>query len=126
MGDTRISNYTKVRGLVSKGITSPSVVISKVPDIKNWRTARKYIKQAAEELLGTYDVISRENEYLSMVESLRKIKGDLITKMEEEKNPNQYFGILKYLIKIDEQFIKLTNLSNADPSPKDFRLNILD
>ena len=121
MGDSRISNYTKVRELVSKGMTSPSIVISKVPDIKNWRTARKYIKQATEELLATYDEISKPREYIAMTESLKRLKSTLISKLEEEKNLNQYFGILKYIMKLDEQLIKLCGFSNYDPASKNHR-----
>jgi len=121
MGDTRISNYTKVRELVAKGITSPSIVVTKVPDIKNWRTARKYIKQAAEELLDTYDEISKPREYVAMTESLKRLKSTLISKLEEEKNPNQYLGILKYVIKLDEQLIKLCGFSGYTPCSKSLR-----
>lgn len=118
MGDTRINNYTKVRDLVSQGITSPSIILSKIPEIKNWRTARKYIKEATEELLDTFDVISREAEYLAMVESLRGLKSDLITKMGGEKSLNQYLGILKYVMKTNEQLVKLTNLHKVSIGSK--------
>jgi hypothetical protein len=56
-----------------------------------------------------------------MTESLKRLKSTLISKLEEEKNLNQYFGILKYIMKLDEQLIKLCGFSNYAPASKNHR-----
>jgi hypothetical protein len=123
MGD-RIKTYQKVKELVLKGIASPSAILSQVPNVKNWRTAKKYIKNAINELSDSSKFITQEEEYLIMIESLKSLKANLLIRMENKSNINQYLGTLKYLIKINEQLSKLMRLEDGKPIDLDFNLSI--
>jgi hypothetical protein len=124
MGDSRIKNYTKVKGLVLKGITSPSTIMSQVSGVKNWRTAQNYIREAVKELEDSSNTINKAEEYLVMVESLKGLKSDLVIKMESKTNLNHYLGFLKYIIKIDEQLIKLMDIGTTQPKDNCFEIRM--
>jgi|GEM_PF-3994441 len=124
MRDSRIKNYAKVKELVLKGITSPSTVLSQVTSIKNWRTAQNYIREAIKELEDSSKTINKAEEYLVMVESLKRLKSDLMIKMESKTNINHYLSALKYVIKIDEQLIKLMNIDNVQAKDNCFDIKI--
>lgn len=115
MGDTRIQSYQQVVELVSKGVTSPSVVLRRIPAIQNWRTARKYISEALGEL-SKEESYAKKEEYFAQLEGLKMLRSELFLKLEEQKDTNQYLGIVKNIVGINCILFKLLSLENFNPT----------
>jgi len=104
----RIKTYQKVKELVLKGITSPSTILNSVIEVRNWRTAKKYIKYASEELSEDQD--GAKVEYVSIISGLKYLKSNLLLKIYRCKNENCQIGAMKQILKINDQLIKLMDL----------------
>jgi hypothetical protein len=107
--------YCCVKKLVLKGIISPSVVMREIVVIKNWRTAKKYVDRAVEELSAESE-INNKNELTSIVEGLKTLKSDLLLNLEKKQHFNQSLGAVHQILKINEQLIKLLQLNTVTPA----------
>jgi len=124
MSSNRIKNYQHVKELVLQGVTSPSVIVDNIPLIKNWRTAKKYVDEAIDELSKS-DTATKEMEYFAMKEGLKTLKGTLLSKIKKTRNANQYIGAVKQLLKVNAQMIKLMQLDQVtDAKTAEWNINI--
>ncbi|MFN7160319.1 MAG: hypothetical protein ACK4NC_01770 [Candidatus Gracilibacteria bacterium] len=108
MGDQKIKVYQRVRYLVSLGISSPTIILEEIPEIKQWRTAKKYIDQAIEEI--TLHETDTAIERSHMIESLKELRSNLALKISKTAHLNQYIGGIKQLLSINAQLIELKGL----------------
>jgi len=106
---TTIKNYIKVKTLVEKGIMSPTFIMKQIPMIREWRTAKKYVDQATEELMERNDIDPKKT-YSAMILNLFYLRNSLLVDMENKSNLNQKLGLIKQLLKVNEQLIKLQRL----------------
>lgn len=109
MGDQKLEVYRQVQEYVACGVTSPSVMLQEMPQIKQWRTAKKYIEQAIKEISSQDAVYQHEREI--MLSTLIEHRSALVMRLKGTKHLNQYIGGIKQLLAIQHQIIQLTGMS---------------
>lgn len=109
MGDQKLDVYRQVQKYVACGVTSPSVLLQEIPQIRQWRTAKKYIEQAIKEIASENPKYQYERDV--MLSTLTEHRSILVIKLKGTKHMNQYIGGVKQLLAIQHQIIQLTGMS---------------
>lgn len=109
--------YLKVKQLVANGVVSPSVVMQEITEVKNWRTAKKYVDKAIQELGD--DQHDKKARFKSSVTCVERLKSRVFQKALTVKNTNQQIGYIKQYVKLEELYRKQLGFKDGYNNERD-------